>query len=115
MNALITVNDLKERLGLELLAGEGSLDKEVKGCYIGDLLSWVMAKCKENDAWISVMGNINAIAVATLKDVACIILAENASLDEDAKKRADKQEIAVLLSSKNSFELALEIGEILKL
>ena len=69
----MTVRDLAERLQLKILAGEDATDRDVQGCYTGDLLSWVMGRAQEGDAWLTVMGNINAIAVATLADTACII------------------------------------------
>ena len=94
----MTVQQLKEALSLKLLAGEEGLSQEVSGCYIGDLLSWVMGRAKAGDAWLTVMGNISALAVASLADTACIILTENAWLDEDAKRKADQQGICVLLS-----------------
>ena len=39
----------------------------------------------------SVMGNINAIAVAALSDAACIILTDAAALDEEAKEKQQKE------------------------
>lgn len=56
-------------------------EREIEGVYIGDLLSWVMGRARENDAWITIMSNSNIIAVATLADVSCIILAEGVSPD----------------------------------
>ena len=109
----MTVQQLKEALSLKLLAGEEGLSQEVSGCYIGDLLSWVMGRAQEGDAWITVMGNLNAIGVAVLADTSCIILAENAWLDEDARQKADQQGVAVLGSERNSYQLALGISRVL--
>lgn len=110
----MTVKELADTLKLKILAGKDGLDREVYGCYIGDLLSWVMGRAKENDAWLTVMGNINAIAVAVLADTACIILTENAVLDENAKEKADMQEVAVLQTEKNSYDTAVAIYSLLK-
>ena len=41
-----------------------------------------MARALSGNVWITVMGNVNAIAVGTLTDVSCIVLTENASLEE---------------------------------
>jgi serine kinase of HPr protein (carbohydrate metabolism regulator) len=108
----MTVAKIVERLSLEILNG-GNLDREVTGCYIGDLLSWVMGRAKENDAWITVMGNINAIAVARLADISCIILSENAPLDADALKKAEETGLAVLKSETPAYELALALAKLL--
>lgn len=109
----MTVRDLAERLQLKILAGEDATDRDVQGCYTGDLLSWVMGRAQEGDAWLTVMGNINAIAVATLADTACIILTENAPLDEAARQKAQQQQVAVLQTEENSYHTAIHIHQLL--
>ncbi|MBP3415712.1 MAG: hypothetical protein J6L81_11030 [Clostridia bacterium] len=107
----MTVKELAEQLNLTELSGctEDSMYAEVEGCYIGDLLSWVMGRANEGDAWITVMGNINAVAVASLTGCACIILAEDASLDDDARSKSDSLEIPILSSELPAYHLAAEI------
>ena len=73
----MNVKEFAEKLDLKVLV-EGDTEREITGCYIGDLLSWVMGRAPEDSAWLTVMGNINSIAVATLADVSCIVLVENA-------------------------------------
>ena len=89
------VNELIEKLSLEVLC-EGNTDSEITGCYSGDLLSWVMSKAKEGDVWLTVMGNINSVGVAVLADVACIVLTENAALDNDALSRAKQNDVIIV-------------------
>lgn len=110
---MVKVQDLKDKLNLKLICGEKGLDKEICGCYIGDLLSFVMSRISENYVWLTVMGNINSIAVASLRDIPCIILVENSSLDCDAKDKAENENIAVLSSEKASFDLSIEIAKLL--
>lgn len=110
----MTVSQIAEALELKVLAGEEGLDRPVTGGYCGDLLSWVMGRAQEGDAWITVMGNLNSIAVASLADTACIILAERAEFDEDAKARADDEEIPVLGSGKPAYMLAVELARCLE-
>lgn len=109
----MTVSNLVEKLNLKPLAGTGGDQNEVMTCYCGDLLSWVMGRAKEGSAWLTVMGNINAIAVATLTDCACIILTEGAPLDEDARQRADIQNVPVYSTDLNAYEMAVKIHDIL--
>ena len=59
------------------------------------------------------MGNVNSVGVAVLADISCIILTENAALDEDAKKRAAENDVVILTSAKNAYELAAEISKII--
>lgn len=108
----MTVQDIIEKLNLKVLV-EGDVDREVTDCYIGDLLSWVMGRAPADSAWLTVMGNINSIAVATLADVSCIILVENAALDADAKKKAEMMDVTILLTEENSYSLAVKISRLL--
>ena len=94
-----------------LVPGE---DREIEGIFTGDLLSWAMGRAKEGDAWFTVMGNVNAIAVATLTDVSCIVLTENAALDQDAAKKAEMQGIPVYGCAANSYDTAVQVYERLK-
>ncbi len=106
------IKTLKEKLDLTLICGN-DLEREVTGCYCGDLLSWVMSRAREGDAWLTVMGNINSIGVAVLTDVACIILTENAALDADALKRAEQNGVTILTTAKNSYRVAAEISRLI--
>ena len=106
------IKELTEKLNLKVLTDYDE-EKEVRGCYCGDLLSWVMSKAKEGDVWLTVMGNVNAVAVAVLTECACIVLTENASLDEQAKIKAEIQGVCFLQSDKNAYELAVEISKII--
>ena len=69
-------------------------------------------RCDHGDfAWVTVMGNMNTLAVATLADAACIILAEGAALDETARKKAEQQDIMVLATEEPVFEAALWVWQ----
>lgn len=106
------IKDLAEKLNLRVLTDYDE-EREITGCYCGDLLSWVMSRAKEGDVWLTVMGNVNAVAVAVLTECACIVLTENASLDEQAKARAEMQGVCFLQSDENAYELAVEISKII--
>lgn len=110
----MTVKELQEKLNLQYICNESlAEEKEVTGCYCGDLLSWVMSKATEGDAWLTVMGNVTSIGVAVLTEVACIILTENAPADEDAIKRAEENDVVILGTDKNSYEIAVEISKLI--
>lgn len=110
----MTVNELRDVLALEVLAGKDGLNGIVDGCYIGDLLSWVMGRAQEDSAWITVMGNVNAVAVAKLAGLSCVILCEDAHLDEDARLQADTNQVPILKSDKTAYELAIELYKLLE-
>ena len=110
----MTTIDLKDALALRTLAGSSVMESEptartVDGCYIGDLLSWVMGRAQENNIWLTVMGNVNAIAVAKLADLSCIVLCEGSTLDKEAKVQADANGIPVFSTEVPLYETALAV------
>lgn len=108
----MTVKEFSQKQKLNFLVESDPL-REIKGGYCGDLLSWVMSRMNADDCWFTVMGNINTIAVAVLADCACIVLCENASLDDDARIRAKEQNINVLTTESKAFSLAVKLGSLL--
>ena len=88
---------------------EGDPGLDVEGVFCCDLLSVAMGKGQAGFAWVTVMGNINTLAVLHLTDMSCIILAEGAALDDDAKAKAAQLGITVLGSTEPIFESALKI------
>jgi len=106
------LNDVIQKLDLKIITQTNFADREVAGCYIGDLLSWVMSKAQKDNIWITVQTNINIVAVAALTEVSCIIIPEEIIVDEATIKKANMQDIVILGSSKISFELAIAINEL---
>lgn len=85
-------------------------EREINGAYIGDLLSWVMGKAQADNVWITIMSNINVIAVASLSDVSCVLLAEDVTLDPDVLATAKEKGINILSTSLAIFEAAVKIS-----
>lgn len=104
----MTVSSIANALSWQLLT-EPTADRDATGCYIGDLLSWVMARAQSGNVWLTVMGNVNAVAVASLTDCAAIVLCENATLDDEAKLRANQQGIPVYRTEHPLYETAVEV------
>ncbi|MDP4117781.1 MAG: DRTGG domain-containing protein [Bacillota bacterium] len=112
---MVVISELIKNLDLNLLTDEDYEDKEITGVYIGDLLSWVMGKAQPGNVWITIMSNINIVAVASLTDVACILLTEGVVPDENVIKKANLQGVVVLASQKTSYELAKELHTVIEL
>lgn len=108
----MNVSDLVKKLDLKILTDCDS-DREVSGCYIGDLLSWVMGKATSGDVWITIMNNINIVAVASLTDCAAILLCEGVSCEKSVIDKANAQDIIILQSDKTAYELAKLISELI--
>ena len=88
-------------------------DREVSGVYIGDLLSWVMGRAGADEAWITIMSNRNIVAVATLADTACILLAEGVSPDEGVADLATEKGVNILQSDLSAYDIALRLRDAL--
>ena len=65
-----------------------------------------MGRAKADDAWITIMSNINVVAVASLSDVSCIILAEGVELDDDVIATAKAKFINIISVDKGAYEIA---------
>ena len=106
----MTVKEMAEQLGLKVAAGEDGCDREISTVYICDLLSFAMSKAPGDCAWITVMNNVNVVAVASLADVSCVILCEGATPDEQAAQKANGTGIPILLSGLPAFEIGQRIA-----
>ncbi len=87
--------------------------REICDVYIGDLLSWVMGRAKSGDAWITIMSNVNILAVASLADTSCVILAEGVTLDDSVKQTAMDKEINILTTDMNIYQTAIYLNSLL--
>ena len=105
----MNIKEISEKLGLSFL-NEAEPSKEVEG---GDLLSFVMSHAKCGDCWFTVMGNVNAVAVAVLSDCAAIVLCENSTLDGDALEKAKEQGVNILSSAEDAFSLSAKLSGLL--
>jgi hypothetical protein len=106
----MTVQQLADRLELKVFhMADG--DREVRGGYAGDLLSWVMGKAQADEAWLTIMSNVNVAAVAVLTDVSCVILTESVTPDQGLLEKAAAKDVNLLGSSLGTFELAVRLAE----
>ena len=88
-------------------------EREIKGAYCGDLLSWVMGRASADDAWITIMSNQNIVAVASLADTACIIVAEDVKLESEITDLALSKGVNILSSDKSIYETAVILSKLL--
>jgi serine kinase of HPr protein (carbohydrate metabolism regulator) len=107
------VSELIEKLELTVYTGVEGVDNEITGGYVSDLLSDVMGNAKEGNVWITLQNHMNVIAVASLKELACIILVKGIKPIPEIVEKAVSEGIPVLGSSENTFELSGKIYQIL--
>ena len=100
------VQELVEKLNLKVLAGEKGLDREIDGCYISDLLSDVMGNAMEGNIWITLQTHKNVMAVASLKELACIILVKNLVPNDETIEQSNDEDLPILQTSLPTYEIA---------
>ena len=105
------LHELCEKLELKPVCG--SLDTEISGVYVGDFLSRAMSRVESGNVWVTIMANTNVVAVASLTDAACVLLAEGVCLSDDALSAANENGITVLSSNESAYVLCLRLGKVL--
>jgi hypothetical protein len=104
----MTVNGLKNIPEFSII-NEGDMDKEITVPFCCDLLSVAMSKAPAGAAWVTIMGNVNALAVSSLTDCACIILAEGTAIEPNVLSKAKIQEITLFKTDLPIFDAALKV------
>lgn len=93
-------------LSLSVKAGRNQLDRVVKGAYVSDLLSHVMARAKEGNLWVTIQAHQNIVAVAALLNLSGIIIAGGIEPQADTLIKAEEEGIPILTTNLSTFEVA---------
>ncbi len=80
-------------------------DDEIESGYCGDLMSDVIANAGNNSIWITIQAHKNSIAVALIKDIKAIVFVNNVEINQELIEKAREEEINLLKSEKNSFQI----------
>ena len=102
----MTVLQLVEVLNLKVYSGSKGLNKTVDGGYVSDLLSDVMGNAQENQVWITLQTHKNVMAIASLKDLAAVILVKGLHPDADTLAQSEEEGIPILGTLEQTFETA---------
>jgi hypothetical protein len=108
----MTVENFAKLSGFELITMPRP-DAIIDGAYVGDLLSWVMGRAGEGNLWITIMTNVNIVAVAMLREISAIILAEGVEIDADVIEAASLKGVNILRTPLQSYEAAIKVAEII--
>jgi hypothetical protein len=109
----MNLETISEKLSLKCKCCWENLQREVTGGYAGDLLSDVMANSKNGDVWVTRQIHQNIVAVASLKDIAGIIIVQGAVPEKDTIDKAQKEGIPILISTMPEFEVVGKIYQLL--
>lgn len=105
------LQEIINELGLEILTGQNALNREISGGYASDLLSDVMANSQAGNIWVTLQIHLNIIAVATLKELAAIIIVQSREPEKQAIDRAIKEDVCLLSTSMHTFEVVGKLYE----
>ncbi|MDP4187160.1 MAG: serine kinase [Bacteroidota bacterium] len=106
------VSDIVKELGLKVFSGDKGLDREVTGGYSSDLLSDVMGDSLEGQVWITLQTHKNVMAIASLKELAAIILVKGNTPEKDMAGQSNIENIPVLGTNEETFSIC---GKLFKL
>ncbi len=107
------VREIVDALNLKVLSGAQGLDKEVEGCYVSDLLSDVMGNAEMGNIWITLQTHKNVMAIASLKELAAVILVKGLTASEDTLEQSNEEGIPFLSTEAETFETAGKIYQML--
>ena len=99
------LSELIQNLNLSVRSAQENLEREVTGGYASDLLSDVLANSREGDLWITLQVHQNIVAVASMKDLAGIVLVNGREPEQETIEKAEAEDIAIMVSELSAFEL----------
>jgi serine kinase of HPr protein (carbohydrate metabolism regulator) len=110
----MNVKELAEKANLKVLSGKQGLDTEIKGGYTCDLLSDVMGHADEGYVWITLQTHKNVMAIASLKELAAIILVKGLQPEADTLEQSVKENIPILSTDLEAFEISGIVYDLIK-
>ena len=106
------MREIVDKLSLEVVSGENTLDLQVTCAYVSDILSDVMSKAVKGSVWITNQTHENVVAIAFFKSLAGIIMPGGLQPHEETLQKAREKSIPIMLSKLSAFEIAGRIYEL---
>ena len=106
----MTVKEVLELIEAKDMTPETDKNTEVSCGYTCDLLSWVMAHGTAGMAWVTVQTHMNVIAVASLMEMAAVIIPEGIEMEAPSLEKAKEEGISVLESPLTAFEICARLA-----
>lgn len=108
----MNVEEIGRELSLEVRTGAGNLDVEVTGGYACDLLSYVMTNAREGDVWVTIQSHPNIVAVASLLDLAGIIITEGGEPEAGTLAKAEREGVPILTTKCTTYAIVGQLYEL---
>ena len=101
--ARTSLKEIIEKLGLEVVSSTHPADQSVAGGYAADLLSCAMKGARKDYLWVTLQSHLNVVAVASLLNLAGVIITEGNRPDGETIARADKEGVTLMVTPKTTF------------
>lgn len=105
------LRQIVEALSLTVEAGKAGLDAEVTGGYAADLLSCAMAGARKGNVWVTLQGHLNVVAIASLGELAGVVVTEAKPVAPDALAKANEEAIPILSTPRTTYEVVGRLWE----
>ena len=106
----MTVKEVLELIEAKDMTPETDKNTEVSCGYTCDLLSWVMAHGTAVMVWVTVQTHMNVIAVASLMEMAAVIIPEGIEMEAPSLEKAKEEGITVLESPLTAYEICARLA-----
>ena len=107
----MTVHQLLQTLPVKVLH-QADENREISGVYTGDLLSWVMGRAQPDQVLVTIMTNINVVAVASLLDLSLVVICDNALPDDAMLEAAKSKGVNVVTFEGTSYEMCVLLAKL---
>ena len=88
---------------------ENTLDHQFQHVYTTDLLSQAIKNMKDTDILITSLSHINVIGVMMMINSSIVIITEDKAVSQDMIKKANEENICVLLTPYKSHEVIIDL------
>lgn len=109
----MTTEQIIKELGLKVFTGDDLETRKVSGGYVSDLLSDVMGHAREGQVWITLQSHTNVVAIASLKELAAILLVKGIEPDETVVEKAREEGVAILGSNEDTYTITGKLFQLL--
>jgi predicted transcriptional regulator len=110
----MTVKEIASKLKLKVVSGESGMDVEITDGYVSDLLSDVMGHADQGNIWVTLQTHKNIMAIASLKDLAAVVVVKGFKPESDAIEKSNEEGIPILCTDMETFELSGKIYNLLQ-
>lgn len=109
----MTTEEIVRELELKVFTGGELASRELRGGYVSDLLSDVMGHAKEGEVWITLQSHANVVAIASLKELAAILLVKGIEPDAAVVEKAREEGVTILGTNEDTYTITGKLFQLL--